>query len=118
MRNVRLSRGSCVWPRRRGAIGLLAVVGALLMGALGPIGAQAQQLPPPSPNVSVFATGLTNPRGLKFGPDGSLYVAEGGPGGTNSTAGQCEQVIPPVGPYTGSKTGGRISRISSSGQRS
>jgi glucose/arabinose dehydrogenase len=37
-------------------------------------------------NVSVFASGLNNPRGLKFGPDGFLYVAEGGTGGTLSTA--------------------------------
>ena len=29
-------------------------------------------------NVSVFAEGFNNPRGLKFGPDGNLYVAEGG----------------------------------------
>lgn len=67
-------------------------------------------------NVTVFATGLDNPRGLKFGPDGNLYVAEGGAGGTNSTVGQCAQVIPPVGPYTGGYTS-RISRIDSSGNR-
>jgi len=30
-----------------------------------------------SANVSVFASGFNNPRGLKFGPDGNLYVAEG-----------------------------------------
>jgi hypothetical protein len=65
--------------------------------------------------VKVFATGLNNPRGLKFGPDGYLYVAEGGKGGTNST--KCVQVVPPVGPYTGSPTNAGISKISTNGTR-
>lgn len=69
-----------------------------------------------SATVAVFATGFNNPRGLKFGPDGYLYVAEGGLGGTNQNAG-CEQVIPPIGPYTGGMTG-RISKVSSAGVRS
>ena len=63
----------------------------------------------------VYATGLNNPRGLKFGPDNQLYVAEGGVGGTNTT--NCTQVIAPVGPYTGSTNGSRISRINASGKR-
>jgi hypothetical protein len=59
--------------------------------------------------VSIVATGLENPRGLKFGPDAHLYVAAGGLGGTASTVGQCPQV-PEVGPYTGGFTS-RISRL-------
>ena len=65
----------------------------------------------------VFATGLNNPRGLKFGPDGNLYVAEGGLGGTNSTVGQCVQVSFPLGPVFGSTTSGRVSKINHEGVR-
>jgi hypothetical protein len=67
-----------------------------------------------SPNATVYASGLAGPRGLKFGPDGYLYVAEAGFGGGNSTAGRCAQVIPPIGPYTGAYTA-RISKIDRAG---
>src|SRR5690242_18552192 len=67
--------------------------------------------------VKVFATGLNNPRGLKWGPDGNLYVAEGGTGGKDSTVGICKQVPSPVGPYYGSSHGGRISVITPNGRR-
>jgi hypothetical protein len=37
-----------------------------------------------APSVLVIASGLDNPRGLAFGTDGALYVAEGGRGGTST----------------------------------
>jgi hypothetical protein len=33
------------------------------------------------PTITTYATGLPSPRGLAFGPDGRLYVAEAGNGG-------------------------------------
>ena len=102
-------------------IGLTTVLSALALGSAfgqsaSKAGTSAVVRSAPN-NVTVFATGLNNPRGLKFGPDGNLYVAEGGIGGADSTEGCCEQVIPPVGPYTGSVTGSRISKIDANGVR-
>src|SRR5437763_14497808 len=82
-------------------------MGLFLLGAL----AQAQA------TYSVFAGGLENPRGLAFSPEGVLYVAEAGTGGSLSTTRpQCMQVPFPVGPYTGGFTS-RISKINADGSR-
>jgi len=90
---------------------------AVLAASLTPNPISAQQASPAlSSNVHVWVSGLQGPRGIKFGPDGALYVAESGTAGTTSTKGKCTQVIPPIGPYLGGKTG-RISRIDSSGHR-
>src|ERR1700733_10093447 len=67
-------------------------------------------------NASIYASGLQAPRGLRFGPDGYLYVAEAGTGGSNSTGSACTQVPAPVGPYKGGPNA-RISKISSKGTR-
>jgi hypothetical protein len=79
-----------------------------------PAAAEATALATPT----VFATGLRFPRGLAFGPDGALYVAEAGLGGSHSTrASECRQVAQPFGPYTNGTTA-RISRIGPHGNRS
>ncbi len=66
--------------------------------------------------VTVFASGFNYPRGLTFGPDGYLYVAEAGQAGSSSTTPeQCPQLPPPFGPYRNGNTS-RISRVSPDGQ--
>ena len=91
---------------------LLLVPAAALAASILPTASRAQV----TSTQTVIATGLNGPRGLKFGPDGMLYVAEAGIGGTTSTKGQCPQVVPPIGPYLGGNTG-RISRIDKAGNR-
>jgi hypothetical protein len=59
-------------------------------------------------SIQVIASGLNNPRGLNFGPDGSLYVAEAGSGGE----GPCAEG--PQGPRCYGETGS-ITRIDKKG---
>jgi hypothetical protein len=91
---------------------MFLMAGFLAVGVI-PGWVAAQQLPA---NATVYAAGLQGPRGLRFGPDGYLYVAEAGTGGTFSTAGKCTQVPAPVGPWTGGPNA-RISKISPNGTR-
>ena len=80
------------------------------------IGNVQLQKPEGKATMSTLTTGLIYPRGLKFGPDGNLYVAEAGNGGSTKS---CMALQPHIfSPYFGSPTGGRISRINpSSGNR-
>ncbi len=62
-------------PRRQ--LTALALV-ALAALALGLVVARLLLGGAASPRLQVVATGLVNPRGMAFGPDGALYVAEAG----------------------------------------
>ena len=68
------------------ALAFVALCGAALSSLVfgGRVGAARAASPDAAEAV---ASGLNNPRGLDFGPDGALYVAEAGSGG----AGPCEE---------------------------
>lgn len=57
----------------KGLVALLAAVAAFAAFAFPAAAAPTK--------VSVYASGLFNPKGMAFGPDGTLYVAESGPPG-------------------------------------
>lgn len=82
-----------------------AAAALLLVAALAPPVSAA------GPTVTVVADGLDNPRGLAFGPDGALYVAEAGSGG----AGPC--MPGPEGGDVCLGTSGAVTRITSGSQR-
>jgi hypothetical protein len=83
---------------------VLAVLGAaaLTMAVMSPASAQA--------GAEVIASGLNNPRGLTFSPNGGLYVAEAGAGGS----GPC--FAGPEGPACFGHSGS-VTRVDRDGQR-
>ena len=96
--------------RRIVTTGLLALVlfaAPLLRPRLAPAACAG-----PTVRVTTFATGLDNPHGMKFGPDGFLYVAEAGTGGTTPPPTDCTG---PFSYYSGFTS--RISRIDAAGNR-
>jgi sugar lactone lactonase YvrE len=85
--------------KRRGVV--TAVFGLIVAASsiTGAVGVSAAK----SPTITVIAQGLNNPRGLAWGPDGALIVAESGTAGTFC--------IPGAGGTTCLGTTGSISRI-------
>jgi hypothetical protein len=95
---------------------VLSVIILVLVLLLGSIPVLAQPGPPPLPfNATPVASGLLNPRGFTFAPDGALIVAESGaiPPGFVPPDDPFDPYFRPVG-----TTSGRISRIDmSTGER-
>src|SRR5437016_696090 len=92
-------------PARFILLGTSVLVAALLLGLTL---ASAQS----TTRISEYAGGLVNPKGMAFGPDGTLYVAESGTPG--------EVMVPLPVNFGGSGpigTSARISRIPMGGQR-
>ena len=80
----------------------IAIAAAIVLLAPAAVLVRAQS------GLLVIASGLDNPRGLAFGPDGGLYVAEAGRGGT-STA--CAPAPDPPFPNRCYGPSGAITRI-------
>lgn len=96
--------------RRRPFLNLRLLAVGLVFGLTTLFGPAARNAGA-QPQFQVVAQGLDNPRGLAFGADGSLYIAEAGKGG----AGPC--VTGPEGGEVCFGTSGAITRVRSGVQQ-
>ena len=101
----------------RGHLRSLWFVLALLLAAGAPLATAAQDASPAASPAAgappVVASGLTNPRGFTWAPDGTLYVALAGNGGTNPPVG--ELLPPPAGPEAGGGPSAAVASIGPDG---
>ncbi|HEX7146421.1 MAG TPA: ScyD/ScyE family protein, partial [Actinomycetota bacterium] len=98
--------------RRAGAVaGLLAMAAVTALGGAATAAPSGSKSSGGSGGLKVVAEGLDNPRGIGFGPDGALYVAESGSGG----AGPC--VAGPEGADVCFGRSGAVTRITKRSQK-
>ena len=90
--------------RRASAVASLLALAAVAALA-GPASAASPSTAAAAGRYRVVASGLNNPRGIAFGPDGALYVAEAGAGG----AGPC--LTGPEGDQVCFGSSGAVTRI-------
>jgi hypothetical protein len=94
-----------------------AVFFAALLAAGAPLATSAQDATPAaSPTAGAppaVASGLTNPRGMTWGADGTLFVALAGNGGTSPAVG--EFMPPPAGPEAGGGLSAAVAQIGPDG---
>src|SRR5215212_3612038 len=90
---------------------------ALVLAAGTPLSTTAQDATPSaSPSAGappVVASGLTNPRGMTWGADGTLFVATAGNGGTSPAVG--DPLPPPGGPGAVGGPSAAVARIGPEG---